>query len=255
MDLGLEGKIALVTGATKPNGLGKAIAVTLAEEGADVACLYHTNVAGARSIVEEIRAMGRRAIAIGADQSQYEQVKDAIRSCQTELGPIDILVNNAAMLGVFDYASAIDVSLWGQQVKVNLYGPFYWVRETFDFMVEKKWGRIISISSIAGTLGGFGQSSYSSSKGGLISLMKSIALEGARFGITANALTLGWFDTDVTKRMKPDFQERFMKRIPLRMKGVPQDVADIVAFLASDRSRYITGSNIVVDGGASLFSV
>lgn len=255
MDLTLEGKIALVTGVTKAKGLGRAIAVTLAKEGADIACLYHTDVRGAESVVEEIRAMGKRAIAIGADQSQYEQVRDAVRRCQTELGFVDILVNNGAMLGVHDLASRIDVSLWDKQLKVNLSGPFYWVKETFGSMAEKKWGRIVSISSITAVLGGFGQPSYSSSKGGLITLMKSIALEGARFGITANAVSLGWIDTDVTDRLNEDFRERFMKRIPMRIKGVPQDVANIVAFLASDRSRYITGCNIILDGGASLFSV
>jgi 3-oxoacyl-[acyl-carrier protein] reductase len=252
MDLGLNGKIALVTGAASPRGNGRRIAVTLAEEGADVVCA-DINIEGAEAVANEIRKMGRRSMAVNVDQGKYEQVRDGVKEIKEELGPIDILVNNAAFVGVHATISKLEVPIWDKQVSVNLYGPWYWIKETFDSMAEKKWGRIINISSVAGILGGFGQCSYSSSKGGLISLTKTAALEGARFGITANAVTPGTIATDAIGTVRSDLYERIKKRVPMRRAGEPSDIASSVAFLASERAGYITGANLVVDGGLQLF--
>lgn len=251
MELNLKGRVALVTGAAKQHGNGRAIALTLAEEGADVACA-DIDIDNARSVAEEIKGMGRRSIAVKVDQTAPEQVKAAVAKIGEELGPIDILVNNAAVSSV-GLISKEQTPPWEKVISIDLSGPYYWTREVFDSMAERKWGRIINISSLAGELGGFGQCGYSASKGGIVSLAKTAALEGARYGITANAVTLGTIATDMFDTIRPDMQERLIKRTPMRKLGEPQDVANIVAFLASDRAKFITGANIIADGGFSLF--
>jgi len=251
MDLGLEGKVAVVTGTAYPKGNGRAIALTLAKEGASIGCA-DINVDRAEAIAEEIVKLGRKAIAVKVDQGDYDQVKEAVTKISQELGPIDILVNNAAMMGNFNRITKMEVSSWLKELNVNLSGPYYWTRETFNFMAEKKWGRIISISSLAGLLGGFGQCSYASSKIGLVGLMRTAALEGARLGITANVVALGPIATDAFENLKADVQEQIRNRIPRRILGEPNDVANIVTFLASEKAGYINGATIVVDGGVSL---
>ena len=252
MDLGLRDKVALVTGAASARGIGRAIALQLAEEGADVACV-DINLEGAQSVAGEIRAVGRRSVALKVDQGDYEQVKAAVAEIGRELGAIDVLVNNAALLGNTAFLSKMEPAAWDREINVNLSGPYYWVREVFDSMAGRGWGRIISISSMAGVMGSFGLSGYASSKGGLVSLTKTVALEGARAGITANAVSLGVIATDSYYQIRVDLRERIQKRVALEAPGDVQDVASIVAFLASERARYITGANIVVDGGLGLF--
>lgn len=251
MKLNLEGKVAAITGTAKRRGMGRAIALTLAEEGANVACA-DIDIEGAESIAEEIRALGRRSIALKVDQSNSEQVKVAVAKIRQELGPIDILVNNAAV-NSSGLLSKEQQPAWEKVISIDLSGPYYWTREVFGSMAERKWGRIINISSLAGPLGGFGQCSYSASKSGIISLAKTAALEGARDGITANAITLGAISTDLFDELHPDLRERLIKRTPMRKVGEPQDVANVAAFLASDRAKFITGTNIIIDGGFSLF--
>jgi 3-oxoacyl-[acyl-carrier protein] reductase len=253
MNLGLEGKVAIVTGAATPRGNGAAIALTLAEEGVDVACA-DINIEGAQGVAEKIRGMGRKSLAVKTDQSDYEQVKDAVRKIRNELGAIDILVNNAALISNIALLSKMMPEAWRNEVAINLSGPYYWTKEVFDGMAEKGWGRIINISSVAGIMGGMGQCGYSSCKGGLIALAKTTALEGVRYGITANTVTLGLVSTEgIEKSIRPDMQERLKKRIPMRRLAEPSEVASIVTFLASDKAKYITGSNIIVDGGIGLF--
>jgi 3-oxoacyl-[acyl-carrier protein] reductase len=251
MDLGLKGKSALVTGTANKRGNGRAIALALAGEGADVACA-DINLVLAEEIAREIKDMGRRSIAVGVDQSDAAAVKSAASIICSELGPVDILVNNAAVATV-GLLHQEQFTSWEDVISIDLSGPYYWIRECMGSMIERKWGRIINISSLTGEFGGFGQCSYSASKGALVSLAKTAALEGARYNITANAITLGMIDTDMSDLIRPDMRERLIKRTPQCKFGRPQDVADLVAFLASERAGFITGANIIADGGFSLF--
>jgi 3-oxoacyl-[acyl-carrier protein] reductase len=251
LDLFLKDKIALVTGTARRDGNGRAIALTLALEGCNVACV-DCDIEGAKTIAAEIRGLGRKAAAFQVDQSDQQQVSDAVKMITAELGLVDILVNNAAVpsLGMINGKQAIE---WEKVLSIDLSGPFYWIRSTMTSMLERKWGRIINISSMAGKLGAFGQCSYSASKGGLVSLTKTTALEGARSGVTANSISLGSINTGLFAQIRPDMQKRILNSCAMRKPGTPQDVGNIVAFLASDRASYITGANIIVDGGMDLF--
>jgi len=252
MDLGLAGKVAIVTGTNRMTAMGATIALTLAREGADVACVDIVQP-GAEEVAQAIKGLGRRAIAVKADQSDHEQVKAAVAQIKAELGPPVVLVNNAAMM---DPAARIDkfpIDLFKTFIKIDIDGPYYWIREVWSSMVEAKWGRIINIASIAGVQGSFGQVAYSSAKAGVIAMAKTAALEGARSGITANAVTLGVVDTKGTQQTGPQF-DRIKQRIAMREFGNPQDVANAVAFLVSDKASYITGQDLHVMGGLDLFT-
>jgi 3-oxoacyl-[acyl-carrier protein] reductase len=249
----LQGKVCFVSGAARGKGNGRAIALKLASKGAHVATgdiLYDE----AQGVAEEIRAIGSKSLAIKMDLSDYDQVAEGFEIIRKELGAVEILVNNAAIMTNMATISAMKKEAWEKEISVNLSGAFYCVKQVFDDMTEKKWGRIINITSIAGTMGGFGQCSYSSSKAGLIGLTKTIALEGARFGITANAVTLGIIGTDAFSDLPEKVQEKIIRRVPMRKEGVPDDVASIVAFLASDEAKYITGANVMLTGGLDLFA-
>ena len=224
----------------------------MAQKGADVATgdiLYEE----AQSVANEIKALGNKALAVKMDLSNYADVKAGFEQVRKELGHVDILVNNAAVMTNIATISAMKKEAWDKEIAVNLSGAFYCVKQVFDDMAEKKWVRIINISSIAGTMGGFGQCSYSSSKAGLIGLAKTIALEGGRLGITANAVTIGIVATDAFFSLPEEVREKIKKRVPGRKEGSPEDVASVVAFLASDEGRYITGANIMLTGGLDLF--
>lgn len=251
MDLELKGRTALVTGTANKRGNGRAIALALAQEGTDIACV-DINLALARSVAEEIKELGRRSIAVGVDQSDAAAVRAAAAKIREELGPVDILVNNAAVATI-GLLHQEQLTSWEDVIGIDLSGPYYWIKECMGSMIERKWGRIINISSLTGEFGGYGQCSYSASKGALVSLAKTAALEGARYSITANAITLGMIATDMSDLIRPDMKERLIKRTPQRKFGEPQDVAGIVAFLASEKARFITGANIIADGGFSLF--
>lgn len=265
MDLGLKGKVAIVTGTNRKGAMGDAIAKTLAAEGANIACVDIV-IEGAEAIAKEIAEMGVKSIAIKADQREYQQVKDAVAKINAELGTVDILVNNAALLRGGGRIEKTTVEDWKNLMQIDLDGPWYWIREVWDQMVAKKWGRIVNISSIAGVLGGFGQANYSAAKAGVIALAKTAALEGARSGITANTVTLGVVDTTgghMLDRTPPpgekgpqrgEIFERIKMKIAMREFGEPADVATIVAFLVSKHAKYITGQNIHVMGGLDLFT-
>jgi 3-oxoacyl-[acyl-carrier protein] reductase len=252
MDLGLSGKVAIVTGTGRKGALGEAIALELGREGVNVACI-DVVIEGAEEISKEVEALGVRSMAIKVDQTDYQQVKDAVAKVKSELGPVDILVNNAALMGPFGRIQKLELSDWQSMIQVNLDGTYYWTREVWETMSEKNWGRIINISSIAGVMGGFGQANYSASKAGVIALAKTAALEGARKGITANAVTLGVVATGQTAETG-EAAERLKARIALREFGKPADVANMVAFLASEKAGYITGQDIHVMGGLDLFT-
>jgi 3-oxoacyl-[acyl-carrier protein] reductase len=272
LDFGIKGKVAIVTGTNRKGAMGASIATTLAQEGADIACVDIV-MPGCEEVAKSIRDMGRRAIAVKADQSDYEQVKAAVARIKAELGPPEILVNNAALLRGGGRIDKTTVEDWKNLMKIDLDGPWYWIREVWESMVEKKFGRIVNISSIAGVQGGFGQANYSAAKGAVISLAKTAALEGARVGITANAVTLGVVDTVGDRPAAPpppppgappgqpprgpqqgETFDRIKAKIAMREFGKPADVANMVAYLCSVQARYITGQDMHVMGGLDLFT-
>ena len=248
----LDDKVCFVSGAARGKGNGRAIALALAEKGAHVA-VGDILLEGAQSVADEIRALGRKSLAVKMDMSVYAQVESGFNRIREEIGSVDILVNNAAVMTNMATISKMKIEAWEKEIAVNLSGAFYCVKQVFDDMATKGWGRIINITSVAGLLGGFGQCSYSSSKAGLIGLTKTIALEGARFNITSNAVTLGVIGTDAFDDLPEKARERILTRVALRKEGAPGDVASMVAFLASDEARYVTGANMMLTGGLDLF--
>jgi len=247
----LRGKTAFVTGSAR--GIGKAIALTLARDGADVA-VSDINFPGVKEVSEEIIRMGRRSMSLMMDVSDIASVRKAFEEARKKMGEIDILVNNAGI--TTNVATVIKMSEenWNRELSINLSGAFYCTKQVLADMVARKWGRIINISSGAGTRGGFGQCSYSASKAGLLGFTKVVALEHARDNITSNALVLGLIRTDAYKAIREDMRIRIEKTIPIRRAGDPNEVAEVVAFLASERSSYINGAEINVTAGQELFT-
>lgn len=240
----LEGKIALVTGGSR--GLGKAIALKLAENGADVAVVYAGAQAAAEEVAAEIKAMGRNAVAYRCDVRDEAEVNETVEAVKKDLGKIDILVNNAGVtrdtlaLGMTDddYNAVLDT---------NLKGAFHMIRACYRDFMRKKYGKIINISSIAGLVGNAGQANYAASKAGLIGMSKSIAKELGGRGVCCNCIAPGFIETDMTKDITDD--NPLMQQIPMKRMGKPEDVANAALFLASPESDYITGETIRVDGG------
>lgn len=253
MDYGIKGKVAIVTGTGRQGAMGHTIAKTLAGEGVNVACV-DVNIEGAETIAEELRGMGVDAKAYNIDQSEYEQVKEGAAKIAAEMGPVDILVNNAALLRGGGRIQKTTVEDWKNLLRIDLDGPWYWIREVWDSMVERNWGRIVNISSIAGVQGGFGQANYSAAKAGVIALAKTAALEGARAGIVANTVTLGVVDSAGGRMSESEMMQRIAAQVAMRKLGEPADVATLVAFLVSEQCKYITGQDIHVMGGLDLFT-
>ena len=247
----LKDKVAVITGAAR--GLGRSDAVVLAGEGADIVVI-DIDGQGAELVAREVEKCGRRAIAFEADITDLKAVEELGRQVKDQLGGADILVNNAATLDNLSQIESMDNKLWDRDLKVNLTGSYYCTKIFFSHMKEKKWGRIINMASVAGTLGGFGQASYSTTKAGIIGFTKSIALEGARYGITCNAIVGGLLTTDISKNMPDKMRDRLLRRVPMGKMGDPEDVANAIAFLASDRAKYITGIALNVTGGLELFA-
>jgi 3-oxoacyl-[acyl-carrier protein] reductase len=274
LEIDLGGRVALVTGGSR--GLGRADALTLARAGADVviadiqvesdesgdADRYGPLAQAARAqglvhteeTAREIEGMGRRALALKCDVTDAEQVAAAVERAVSELGSVDILVNNA---GTLDHVGQLEdqvPELWERDLQVNLTGAFNCARAVWPHMKERGWGRIVNMASVAGTLGGFGQASYSTTKAGLLGLTKSLALEGARHGITVNAIVPGIIGTEAFNLGSAAMNERMVKRTAMRRAGEPQDIANAIAFLSSDLASYITGVGLNVSGGIELFT-
>jgi 3-oxoacyl-[acyl-carrier protein] reductase len=249
----LEGKVAMVTGGS--GGLGSIHCLSLARAGADVAVTAHSRPERAEEIVREIQGMGRRAISLSMDVADENDVQAGVTKIEEELGPIDILVNNSAY-GIVRAVTVVKMPKadWDHDLAVNLTGAFNTIKSCLPGMLERGWGRIINISSITGTMGGAGQCSYAATKAGLIGLTKTVALEGARKGVTCNALVLGIFDGGAWHEVAPEFQERIVKSMPMRRPGTPQELSNLVVFMASEESSYITGEAIEISGGAGLFT-
>jgi 3-oxoacyl-[acyl-carrier protein] reductase len=273
LEIDLSGRVAFVTGGSR--GLGRADALTLARAGADVVVAdlllesqlteetdrYGPLATAARTqglvhteeTVEEIRAMGRRAIAVRCDVTERAEVDAAFARALDELGAVDILVNNAGMLDHARQFHEQSAELWERDLRVNLTGAFNCAQAAWPQMKERGWGRIVNMASVAGTLGGFGQASYSTTKSGLLGLTKTLALEGGRHGITCNAIVPGVIGTEAFQMANPAMNERIVNRTVLRRAGEPQDIANAIAFLCSDLAGYITGIELNVSGGVELF--
>jgi 3-oxoacyl-[acyl-carrier protein] reductase len=281
MQIDLTGKVAVVTGGSR--GLGRADALALARAGADVvildllveseteeeksqaasdygmltAVMSQQGVVYAEKTSAEIRDMGRKSLALKCDVTDRDRVFEVMAQVKEEFGGIHILVNNAATLDHTAQIADQIPELWARDLKVNLTGCFNTVQAAWPHMKEAGWGRIIHMASVAGTLGGFGQASYSTTKSGVIGLTKTLALEGAKHGITANCIVPGIIRSEAFKmseQMNSAMTDRMVQRTAFKRAGEPEDIANAITFLCSEQAGYITGVDLEVDGGISLFT-
>jgi 3-oxoacyl-[acyl-carrier protein] reductase len=273
IEIDLSGRVALVTGGSR--GLGRADALTLARAGADVVIADIqvesdeadvsewgplAQVAKSQGIVyteataREIQELGRRSAAVKCDVTDRVQVDAAVARVVDEFGSLDILVNNA---GTLDHAAQFhnqSLELWERDLRVNLTGAFNCSQAAWPHMKERGWGRIVNMASVAGTLGGFGQASYSTTKAGLLGLTKTLAMEGGRHAITCNAIVAGIIGTEAFHFANAEMNERIANRTVFKRPGEPQDIANAIAFLCSDLAGYVTGIELNVSGGIELFA-
>lgn len=245
----LNGKTAIVTGASR--GIGKAVALKLAEHGANIVINYRNSKEAALAVVSEIEQKGVKALAIQADVSKFDEAKNLILKVKEELGSVDILINNAGITkdGVLlrmkeeDFDSVIDI---------NLKGVFNCIRHVVPIMMKQRSGKIISMTSVVGIIGNAGQANYSASKAGIIGLTKSTAKEIGGRGITVNAIAPGFIETEMTDAVSDKYKEAIISSTALRKLGKSENVADAVYFLASSMGDYITGQVLSVDGGMAF---
>lgn len=245
----MEGKIALVTGAGR--GIGRAIALKLAEYGADVAINYSGSKECAEETAQQVRALGRNALVVQADVSQREDCERMFREVEAGFGSLDILVNNAGITRD-NLAVRMSEEEFERVIDTNLKGCFFCMKLAGKSMMKKRSGRIINISSISGVRGNAGQMNYCASKAGVIGMTKCLAKELAGRGITVNAVAPGYIDTDMTAALPEKVKETVILQVPLGRMGKPEEIAEAVTFLASDRSAYITGQTLLVDGGMGI---
>ncbi len=242
----LTGKSALVTGGSR--GIGRAIALRLATQGADVAFSYKGNAAAAAETTSAIEAMGRRALAVQADVSDVAAAETVVKATIQAFGKVDILVNNAGITRD-DLIMRMTEDAWRDVLETNLFGAFWMIKAVTRPMLKARGGRIINMTSVSGQAGQTGQANYSAAKAGLIGLTKATARELASRGITCNAVAPGFVLTELTEGLSDALKEEITARTPLGRFGTTQEIADAVAFLASDEAAYITGQVLAVDGG------
>ena len=242
----LTGKSALVTGGAR--GIGRAIVLRLATQGADVAFSYRGNAAAAQETAQAVEGLGRRALAVQADVKDPEAADALVKAALEAFGKIDILVNNAGITRD-DLIMRMTEEAWRDVLETNLFGAFHMIKAVSRPMLKARSGRIINITSVSGQAGQMGQANYSSAKAGLIGLTKATARELASRSITVNAVAPGFVLTELTKDLPEALQAEIVARTPLGRFGTVEEVADAVAFLASDEARYITGQVLAVDGG------
>ncbi len=242
----LKDKVAVVTGGAR--GIGRATAIKLSELGAKIIVNYANSSNAADDVVSVIKENGGEAAAFKADVSNMSEVKDMMKFTVGNFGHIDILVNNA---GITKDALILRMSAedWDRVIDTNLKGAFNCIKEASRYMIKNRYGKIVSMSSVIGVVGNTGQANYSASKAGIIGLTKSAAKEFASRGINVNAVAPGFIDTEMTRVLKEEVKSEMLKTIPLRRLGTPEDVSNVIAFLVSPYSDYITGQVIHIDGG------
>ena len=246
-DMGLlTGKTALITGATR--GIGRAIALKFAAEGADIAFTYRSQHEAANSLVEELQALGVKAKAYASDAASFEDAHKVTEDVRAEFGHIDILVNNAGITkdGLM---MRMDEAQWDTVISNNLKSAYNFIHACTPVMARQRSGSIICMTSVVGLAGNAGQCNYAASKAGLVGLTKSMAKEMGSRGIRANCIAPGFIATDMTSAISDEMRQEWEKQIPLRRGGTPEDVANVALFLASDLSAYVTGQVINCCGG------
>lgn len=245
----LKDKVAIITGGSR--GIGAAVACRFADNGAHIALVYSGNKDAADSVSAEIISKGRRCMAYKCDVSDFAAVKDLVDAVLKDLGSIDILVNNAGIVRD-GFVLTLSEKDYDDVLAVNLKGSFNLIKHVYRYMMKKRSGRIINISSVVGIRGNAGQTNYAASKAGIIGLTKSVAKELAGRGVTCNAIAPGYICTDMTENLSEDIRNAFISAIPMKRPGTAENVADAAVFLAGSMADYITGEVIKVDGGLSM---
>ncbi|MFI8574715.1 3-oxoacyl-[acyl-carrier-protein] reductase [Rossellomorea aquimaris] len=247
--MNLEGKVALVTGASR--GIGREIALELAREGCNVAVNYSGSEAKANEVVDEIKGLGREAIAVQCNVSDSDAVQAMVKETIGQFGSVDILVNNAGITKD-NLLMRMKEAEWDDVININLKGVFLCTKAVTRQMMKQRSGRIINISSIVGVSGNPGQANYVAAKSGVIGLTKTTAKELAPRGITVNAIAPGFISTDMTDQLPEDVRNEMLKQIPLSRFGDPRDIAKVVTFVASESASYMTGQTLHIDGGTVM---
>jgi 3-oxoacyl-(acyl-carrier-protein) reductase len=242
----LQGRTALVTGASR--GIGRAIAIALAEEGADVAVNYVSSEAPARQVVERIQKMGRKAILAQADVSDYPDTYRMAQDILKEFGHVDILINNAGISSDKTFVK-MDHASWRKVLAINLDGVFNCTKVLIDQMIKQNWGRVVNITSVIGQIGNFGQANYAASKAGVAAFTKSLAKELAAKGITVNAVAPGFTETEMVDAIPEKVRNKLLEQIPMRRFGKSEEVARACVYLCSRDGDYITGAELSINGG------
>ena len=251
--MSLKGKVAFVSGSSGRHGIGRSIALALARDGADVATSGFGHFDGAEAVSEEIKKLGRKSIAVKIDVRDAQEVQKGLDKVKAELGAVSILVNNAAQMGHFIRIHKETIEEFDNELKVCLHSAFYCIKAVWPDMCQNNWGRVINISSVAGVMGGDGQASYGAAKAGLIAMAKTVGIEGAKFNITGNTVIVGIAQTDAP--LVNEATDSLGKRLLWRRAADPEEIANAVAYLASDTAKYMSGATMNMMGGLDLFVV